>query len=500
MAITPLKVLVCLAIAYLAVWILELQVLDNYDPEQKLLLEGLTSHPPPVNTTKLLQHISSVHKSIAHEHGHAKAGFPFLDSQHYLSTLSTYASLTKVKRVLVVIGPKGSGKSEGILKMIPVWTKLGHIVLDYNFDHIGEVENILAKKTADAFKRMNSTVLECYHANMVPECGVRTTIRLKAGEYFNISIPTKQGDPKWILLLIGVVVIAIATLKPAWLTIAWGIFTPKLSKWLIIPAVFVFILVTLALGYVLSSYWLWIDALEDFIVNENLRALTCTCSVISKCIPDQQPILIARHYDGVNTTNALFRILKRGMGTFPVIVEASDFRWGLSPAVVQSREYFIQYYLRDMSFEEGKAQLVDQYNIWSLTEYEKVYQSVGGHMGSLRLLFDYHKVMDMTLDEATSHMKEIAYNQIVNVLTAVKQPDTVLSMIQTIVLDGVLEVITVGNDPEILADIQILSDTNIIFVTAAGGKMYPQNELMKWGMKQVLRYFLTQNLTSTKQT
>lgn len=101
-------------------------------------------------------------------------------------------------------------------------------------------------------------------------------------KYFNISIPTKQGDPKWILLLTAVVVIAIATLKPAWLTIAWGSFG---NIWLIIPSVFVFILVILALGYVLSSYWLWIDALEDFIVKEDLRALICTCSVISKCIP-----------------------------------------------------------------------------------------------------------------------------------------------------------------------------------------------------------------------
>lgn len=178
---TPSKIIAALAIAYLAVRTLDLLVPNDHDPEEKLLLEDLVSHPPPVNTTELLQHISSVHIATAHEHGHTKVGLPFLDSQRYLSTLSTYASLTRINRALVVTGSKGSGKSEGILKMIPVWTKLGHIVLDYNFDHIGQVETILAKKTADALKRMNSTVLECYHANVVPECGVRLAIQLKAG-------------------------------------------------------------------------------------------------------------------------------------------------------------------------------------------------------------------------------------------------------------------------------------------------------------------------------
>lgn len=188
------------------------------------------------------------------------------------------------------------------------------------------------------------------------------------------------------------------------------------------------------------------------------------------------------------------------MGTFPVIVEAADFMWGLTPAVISSRECFIQYHIGDISFEEGKAQLVDKYNTWSLTEYQKVYENVGGHMGSLRLLFDYHKVLDMTLDGAISHMKESAYNQIVTVLGAVNKPDIALNMMQRTVIDGVLEVIAVRNDADILADIQIMSDTNIIFVTAAGGKIYPQNELMKGGMRQVLKYFLTQNLTSMEQT
>ena len=186
----PLAILVGLLIAFFSLKLLEVEPPENEIYDEK----ASTIHPPSVNVMELLQNTSSIHKYIANEKGDVKAGFPFLDSQGYLSILSSYASLTKLNRALVVTGSKGAGKSEGILKMIPAWKELKHIVLDYNFDHIGRVSVPLAKEIKSAFQGMNSTVSECYHTSMTSECGVLTSLSLKAGEY-SISIPFKQGDP-----------------------------------------------------------------------------------------------------------------------------------------------------------------------------------------------------------------------------------------------------------------------------------------------------------------
>lgn len=482
-----MKILIGLGIIYLAVLLLKPPPINKIS-----LLEGHTNRPQSVNVTKLLVDISSLHKSIVRVHGHAKAGLPFLDSQKYVSTLSTYASLVRVNRALVVTGSRGSGKSEGILKMIPAWTNLNHIVLNYDYDHVGTIEIALAKQIADVFLKVNSTVQECYHTNMVPECGVRASLRLKAGEY-SISIPFKQGDPKWILLLIGAITIVSAPFNSPWLTAMWGFFHSTL-KWIIIGIGV--IMVVLLVLYFMFSYWVWIDALEELIADHSLRALICICNVISKCIPDQQPILVIRHYPtNVNTTRSLFKMLRDGIGLFPIIVEASDFRWELTPSVIKSREYFINFQLEHMTYEEGKAQLVHKYEIWSIPEYDKVYDAVGGHMASLRLLFDYHKVLNMTLNQAIAKMTEWAYSHIVDTLTTkMKHPEQILEIMQIIESEGVFEMIRLRNNTSILwEDIETLSDMNIVFIRAPGGNLYPQTKMIKWGMKKVTMFFMDQS-------
>lgn len=477
---SPFKITIGLGAIYLIVRHWEPPSVKNFS--EVLELDYIASRPQSVNVTELLHNISSIYESMVHIHGHAKAGLPFLDSQNYLNTLSTYASLSKVNRALIVTGARGSGKSEGILKMIPAWRKVHHIVLDFDFDYIGTVETALAKQISDAFLDVNSTVFECYHASMISECGVHTTLHLKAGAS-SISIPFKRGDPKWILLLVGAIIITTAPFQSVWLAAVLAIH--PILKWIVIGVVV--ILFFLLVAYFMWS-WVWIDALEEFIVEHKLRGLICACSVISKCIPCKQPILIVRHYPtDINSTMALFELLRKGIGLFPIIVEAPDFRWKLTPSVIKSSESFINFHLEHMTFEEGKAQLVDKHSIWTMFEYEKVYDAVGGHMASLRLLFDYHKVLNMTLDKAIARMREDAYNKVVAALREVQDPKTMLHVMYELAAGGFcsFEMIRLGNNETLIGDLETLSDLNIVFIESPGGKVYAQTELMKWGMKEV---------------
>ena len=487
MNVSPFQIVFALAVIYFVLKIFEPSGFDEQNNDGPYL-EGsrVADYPKGVNITELLTNISHLRDNLARQKGDVQAGLPYLDSNQYLSVLSTYASLVTVNRALVITGSRGAGKSEGILKMIPAWKRNNHIVLDFNFNHVGTVTNSLAQEIGSLFPEMSETVQECYHKSMVTECGVSSEFKLQAGQYGSFSIPVKHGDYKWILLLL-LAVVFMQVPAAGLLGSIWGYFNSTVRWIFIIFTVIAFIAIVL---YFLLSQWIWIDALQELVKESGLRALTCACKVISKCFPNHQPILIVRHYPWNNESNTLFRILRDGMGTYPMIIEASDFRWETTSAVMSSKEYFIRFHLEDMSFEEGKNQLVDKYHVWSLAEYEKVYNTTGGHMASLRLLYDYHKLLNMSLDKAISELNEQAFNRIVDAFNEINRTKDILGIMNVMINKGYAEMMQIelafNETGSLMTDIMTLLDKNIFFVKAAGGKLYLQNKLVEWGIKQAL--------------
>ena len=50
----------------------------------------------------------------------------------YLLTLTSYVGSSEIRQVMIVVGPKDSGKSAGILHLKPYWQKKGHVLIDLN--------------------------------------------------------------------------------------------------------------------------------------------------------------------------------------------------------------------------------------------------------------------------------------------------------------------------------------------------------------------------------
>ena len=55
---------------------------------------------------------------------------PYINTYDYLSRLAQWASLNVIKSAIIIVGPKSSGKSEGLKQIKPYWEKLGHVILD----------------------------------------------------------------------------------------------------------------------------------------------------------------------------------------------------------------------------------------------------------------------------------------------------------------------------------------------------------------------------------
>ena len=105
--------------------------------------------------------------------------------------------------------------------------------------------------------------------------------------------------------------------------------------------------------------------------------------------------------------------MKQGNVHFPVYIETSDFLWVADQPIIKSSDSFESYYVKAMSYKEGFTDLVQRYNIWTEEEYKKVYEAVGGHLGSLNTLYQSHKLQHFKLQEAIEQMDNSAMRQLI---------------------------------------------------------------------------------------
>ena len=127
--------------------------------------------------------------------------------------------------------------------------------------------------------------------------------------------------------------------------------------------------------------------LNESIASGNWKTLCCTLNAISNCIPEHRPILIVCDFDNFleDSLESLFKALepmKQEQLSFPIILETSDFLWVHQRSFRKSSDSFLPYRLREMTFEDGRHELVDKYKMWKPEEYDKIYKEIGGHTGS----------------------------------------------------------------------------------------------------------------------
>ena len=92
---------------------------------------------------------------------------------------------------------------------------------------------------------------------------------------------------------------------------------------------------------------------------------------------------------------------------FPIMLEISNFLLFKVPAIRKSRSSFHPYLVSEMNYKEGKEELVDCTKLFTLSEYEKMYNMIGGHAGSYSPYYiRHHKILiEQSLDKLIAEMR-----------------------------------------------------------------------------------------------
>ena len=95
--------------------------------------------------------------------------------------------------------------------------------------------------------------------------------------------------------------------------------------------------------------------------------------------------------------------MKENKLLYPSILETSDFTWYDESPVVKSSLSFQAHLLEEMTFDEGKKELVDKYKVWNLTEFATIYEALGGHRGSFSVS-SLHCVFRLSTEFRLAHV------------------------------------------------------------------------------------------------
>ena len=79
---------------------------------------------------------------------------------------------------------------------------------------------------------------------------------------------------------------------------------------------------------------------------------------------------------------------------------------GESPVINSSNSFKSYYmYLEEMTFLEGENEVVSRCELWTLEEFAKIYEALGGHTGSYARLWQTMYLMNSTLDKGIHLLK-----------------------------------------------------------------------------------------------
>lgn len=217
-----------------------------------------------------------------------KAGLSYSSRSNYLSALSDYATSGRPakQKLLISLVVTGTGVVESqevcITEMIPVWEKRNYAVFDYNLKQVGSVNFILARTFVKNLQTEDSEVRNCYCFKIVRECGSSNGLEILV---FCKTIFSTT------FLILGSITSPLLFKSKSWIVIIIAIST--------------------------SFFIALIGSIEESVKEKGLSALICSLTVLTKCTPSKQPILIIRHYNHDAETESVFDLVVKAVGQFP---------------------------------------------------------------------------------------------------------------------------------------------------------------------------------------
>lgn len=419
---------------------------------------------------------------------------PYINTYDYLSRLAQWASLSVIKSAIIIVGPRSSGKSEGLNQIKPYWEKLGHVILD--IDLKGKITDVtsqdvmwdVAKEVTRTFYSIKYQAQKCMYDELMYECAANNTLSSWRSTLYNSwSILYTINYKAIIGTIVGISGVSVGTLYYAMASVFAFV---KRHLRIILPLLLILFFLVAFLLYVIKWYIIAeivVHPVRKNIVSGDWYTLICSCNAISKCAPERRPIVIVReltNFDPRSLEDFLRSLerMKQGDIHYPVLVESSDFQWAYEFPVLRSSDSYMMYHLQAMTKKEVRSEVVHKFKIWTEEEFELIYDAIGGHRGSYRLMYDYNKVQKYSLSVSIGHLKRRAYDQVLEAVANGNRRDIETWMLSFKENGYNITVADIYKD-----NIRVFFKRNILFRDSK--YVYPQNKLMEHAIDDYISDF-----------
>ena len=400
---------------------------------------------------------------------------PFINNKEYLGNLSSYAGSSIIKKPLIIIGPKDSGKSEGLALMSKAWKNIGHKILDINFKGSLTVNGnkIMPYVSHELLKLLSSVKFYSYQdlfEIVFTDCAM------------NVEESSLMTLVKWI-----------TTHHKSILSII----TSLAAILVILKTRFLF-LCSLILLLIILLYFLWFNPIPFIeymrpinytITNGDWQTLICYLNKLTEIKPDNRPILLIREFNKMDDSTLLSCLetlekAKERHILFPIILETSDSKWDNTSAVKKSRLSFDLYYMSEMTYSEGLAEVVNRLKQF-VKDYDIVYESIGGHIGSYHTLLTNKKLHNVSIVKALEKMKKFAYGHLRSCIRQSKNISSTITALEMLTLNQTAVTLKSVDNQNHTSIYNYLIDCNVLFRNE-DDKLVPQNRLMRNAIIRVL--------------
>ena len=431
--------------------------------------------------------IAEVEKSVkvepynAHHPWHS---LPRVINKKYLNNLVQGIQYSEC--VKVVVGPRDSGKTIGISMLVEAWREKGHTIVDINLKGMSKNatwEDAMTK----AAEGMYEVISNLDHAKYW--C-ILNTIRRSCSHIMskisqNVMWQVVEGVTGQ-----GSIVALLGTIVPVLIRLAQRIVPKKYLTYMPQQSLFYLSIVCAAIFSILVAFnyrSLIYNIITPGILHGNWNSLRCNLNAVCKCEPGKKPIVIIREISNFDD-NALQECLaslekmKEGLVKYPVILETSQFSWLKASSVYKSRLSFCPYYIEEMTQSELTAEFVDKRQLWSEKEFEKIYEALGGHMGSYSRLYMYQAYHNLTIEESLVTMRKEAVAHVCDCLNnASNFSDAMLFLATLKASNFTLRTVLVSEAMEAFIK------CNIVFFNPSEMMARPHNQLLHSAITKVLQ-------------
>lgn len=418
----------------------------------------------------------------------SQPSLPYIANRKLLKNL--IQGIRYSKCVKVIVGPRDSGKTSGINLVTEAWQLSGHAVVNVNLKGVSNKlswEDVMRKATKDIYTVMSTLDYSKYW------CILRE-VKSNCGRSMSQWTGTVMWDIIQNLSSRGSIIALLGTTLPVVIKIVQAIVPQKYFAYLKLPQQTVFYLsivcaAAFSIMVGLNFRYLMYELIAPGIIHGNWDTLQCSLNAIDKCEPERKPILVIREIsnlddDAKKECFAAVEKMKEDMMHFPVILESAYFSWLDASSVYKSRLSFCPYYVEEMSYSEISAEVVNIHKLWSAEEFKKIYDTIGGHIGSYSRLYMYQTYYNMSVNDSLARMKREAIAHVTDSLNKVGNVSDAISLFSGLKTANYSLSVVIMTDA-----INTLTNCNVLFYSPFKMTVFPQNKLLETAITVVLENY-----------